>query len=119
MMVLPLCEIVPKTEYFDYVAKYKGKSEEIIPARINGEAEILVKSTAAMLYDKLNCSGVVRFDFILSKAGLYFLEVNTVPGMSEASIIPQMVRKNDMSVQDFFTQLIEEGIRKAKAARKK
>lgn len=110
LTVLPITEIVPKTGYFDYEAKYKGKSEEITPARISEESEIDCKATAAMLYHKLNCKGVVRFDFILSKKGLYFLEVNTVPGMSEASIIPQQVKVFGHTITDFFTMLIEDAL---------
>ncbi len=110
LTVLPITEIVPKTSYFDYEAKYKGKSEEITPARISEEHEVLCKATSAMLYEKLNCKGVVRFDYILSKKGLYFLEVNTVPGMSEASIIPQQLRVFGTSIKAFFSMLLEDAM---------
>jgi D-alanine-D-alanine ligase len=110
LTVLPITEIVPKTEYFDYVAKYKGKSEEITPARIPEEASLRVQSTSALLYEKLNCKGVIRIDYILAKDGLYFLEANTVPGLSEASIIPQQAQVYGYTIQEFFTMLIEDAL---------
>lgn len=110
MTVLPITQIVPKTDYFDYEAKYKGKSEEITPAPISEAAEIECKMTSAMLYEKFNCKGVVRFDYILSKKGLYFLEVNTVPGMSEASIVPQQVQVLGWTIRKFFGMLIENAL---------
>mgnify|MGYP002344234299 CR=1 FL=1 len=111
LVVFPLTEIVSKTEYFDWEAKYKGKSEEITPARISTEAEILCKSTSAFLYEKLNCRGVVRFDYILAKDGLYFLEVNTVPGMSEMSIVPQQARAHGYTIPEFISILLKEAVR--------
>lgn len=113
LTVLPITQIVSKTSYFDYEAKYKGKSEEITPAKIKEEDEVLCKATSAMLYEKLNCKGVVRFDYILSSKGLYFLEVNTVPGMSEASIVPQQVRVFGKTIPAFFTMLIEDALWRA------
>jgi len=110
LTALPITEIVSKTTYFDYEAKYNGKSEEITPARIPEESEMLCKATSVVLYEKLNCKGVVRFDYILSKKGLYFLEVNTVPGMSEASIIPQQVRIFGQTIPVFFSMLIEDAL---------
>lgn len=110
LTVFPITQIVPKTAYFDYEAKYQGKSEEITPAPISEEAEIECKMTSAMLYEKLNCKGVVRFDYILSKKGLYFLEVNTVPGMSEASIVPQQVQVLGWTIRKFFGMMIENAL---------
>jgi D-alanine-D-alanine ligase len=91
--VLPLCEVVSKKDFFDYEAKYQaGMSNEIIPAEIPEEAEMDIKTTAVYVYEKLNCKGVVRIDFIISDDEIYFLEANTIPGMSKASIVPQMAR---------------------------
>lgn len=110
LTVLPVTEIVSKTEFFDYEAKYKGKSKEITPACISEDDEIQCKSTSAMLYQKLNCKGVVRFDYILTKKGLYFLEMNTVPGMSEASIIPQQAKFFGYSISEFCSMIIEDAL---------
>jgi D-alanine-D-alanine ligase len=108
LVVLPLTEIVPKTEYFDFEAKYRGASEEITPARISAADEQEIKRVSALLFRHLHCQGVVRFDYILSEQGLFFLEVNTVPGMSAESIVPQMLAHHGMSLTDFITNLIEE-----------
>jgi D-alanine-D-alanine ligase len=108
LVVLPLTEIVSKTEYFDFEAKYHGKSEEITPARISEMDETAVKHVSSLLYRHLGCKGVVRFDYILSDRGLFFLEVNTVPGMSKESIIPQQLAHHGMSVTDFITGLLRE-----------
>jgi D-alanine-D-alanine ligase len=111
LIVLPITEIVPKKEFFDYEAKYtKGMSNEITPARISEEMEIRCKTTSAMLYEKLNCKGVVRFDYIMTKNDLYFLEVNTVPGMSEASIIPQQAKFFGYTIGEFFTMMVEDAL---------
>jgi D-alanine-D-alanine ligase len=114
LTVFPITEIVSQTEYFDWAAKYRGKSQEITPARISEEAEVLCKTTSAMLYEKLNCQGVVRFDYILSKKALYFLEVNTVPGLSELSIVPQQAQVFGYSIKEFFSLLIEDALWRAK-----
>jgi D-alanine-D-alanine ligase len=91
--VLPLCEVVSKKDFFDYEAKYQaGMSNEIIPAEIPEDAELDIKTTAVYIYEKLNCRGVVRIDFIIGADEVYFLEANTIPGMSKASIVPQMAR---------------------------
>ncbi|MBN2682819.1 MAG: D-alanine--D-alanine ligase [Bacteroidales bacterium] len=106
--VLPITEIVSKNEFFDYEAKYLGASEEITPARISPEVEIKCKELTSNIYDFLGCKGVVRIDFLLRDNQLYFMEINTVPGMSEASIIPQQVAAEGLYLMDFFTELIED-----------
>jgi D-alanine-D-alanine ligase len=110
LIVFPITEIVSEKEFFDYEAKYLGKSQEITPARIPEEMEILCKSTSAWLYDKLNCQGVVRFDYIMTKNHLTFLEVNTVPGMSEASLIPQQAKEFGLTMKEFFSMMIEDAL---------
>ncbi len=94
MIVFPICEIVSKTEFFDYEAKYNEKLvEEIIPAPISEEISEVINSTSVYLYNKLNLKGVVRMDYIFNEDNEYiFLEANTIPGMSAQSIIPQMAR---------------------------
>ena len=109
IIVLPLTEIVSKKEFFDYEAKYvKGKADEITPARISEEQEKHVKRISANLYHQLNCNGVVRFDYILSEGAYYFLEVNTVPGMSEASIVPQQAEFYGLTLTSMISMLLEE-----------
>ena len=113
MTVFPVVEVVSKKEFFDYEAKYNpALSEEIIPAPIPTSLDTKIKETSAFLYKKLNCKGVVRFDYIYSAKNrkLYFLEVNTVPGLTTESIIPKMAREMGISLQELFTKLIEDAI---------
>src|SRR5690606_22381075 len=90
--VLPVTEIRPKGEFFDYAAKYEGASEEITPAPLSDALTAQCQARSLELYDILGCRGMVRFDYILENDIFCFLEANTTPGMSEASIIPQQVR---------------------------
>lgn len=111
--VLPMTEIVPKKDFFDYEAKYTaGMSEEITPAQMGEEMTAKIRAAAIKVYEVFNCSGVVRIDFIYhaERQQPYMLEVNTVPGQSEASIVPQMVRAMGWSLTDFYTALIEEAL---------
>jgi D-alanine-D-alanine ligase len=113
MTVFPVVEVISKKEFFDYEAKYNpALSQEIIPAPITTNLEIKIKETSAFLYKKLNCKGVVRFDYIYSAKSrkLYFLEVNTVPGLTSESIVPKMAREMGISLQELFTMLIEDAI---------
>jgi D-alanine-D-alanine ligase len=108
MLALPLCEIVSKNDFFDYEAKYTdGMADEIVPARVSLEVEQQCKTVSAYLYNKLNCKGIVRFDFILSDNELFLLEANTIPGLSANSIVPKMVRNMGYSLKDFYTMIIE------------
>ena len=104
---LPITEIVSKNDFFDYEAKYQGKSEEITPARIPADVEKACRETSVKIYKALNCNGIVRIDYIVSDGKLYFLEVNTVPGMSRESIIPQQIRTAGMTVKDVYSKLID------------
>jgi len=107
-MVLPITEIVSKNEFFDYEAKYiAGKSDEITPADIDEVAEIEVKATSAMLYDKFECKGFARFDYILTPKQLVFIEVNIVPGMSEASIMPKQAACMGITLGNLFGMALE------------
>ena len=106
LVALPLTEIVSKNEFFDYEAKYQGKSEEITPAPVDEVVAEDIRKTSLELYKILNCKGIVRFDYILNGDELNFLEVNTVPGFSEASIIPQQVLKAGISLKDLFTEAV-------------
>lgn len=109
IIVLPISEILSKREFFDYEAKYTPSlADEVIPAQIPASVSKECVETSERLYEKLNCKGVVRFDYIFNDSGLYFLEVNTVPGMTEASIVPKMAKCRGYSLQQFFTMLVEE-----------
>ena len=103
---LPVTEIISDNEFFDYDAKYLGASKEICPAGIDKEISDRVKSISQQLYEYLGCRGVVRFDYILKGEDIYFLEVNTVPGMTEMSLVPQQIRVAGMTIKEFLSQLI-------------
>jgi D-alanine-D-alanine ligase len=109
LQVLPITEIETSNEFFDFEAKYQGKSIETTPAIIDATMQEQLESAAKRVYEVLNCRGVVRVDFIYNEQkGLpYMLEVNTVPGQSAASVIPQQVKAMGMSLQDFYTSIIE------------
>lgn len=107
IVALPVIEIVSENEFFDYDAKYNGKSQEICPARISDSERELIQETSRKIYARLACSGVVRIDYILSPEGLYFLEINTIPGMTAASLVPKQVRTAGMDMTDFLTEIIE------------
>jgi len=109
IVVLPLTEIKSKREFFDYQAKYTSSlAQEIVPAPLTANQENLITETSSRLYGQLNCKGIVRFDYILNKKGIYFLEVNTVPGLTEASIIPKMANHAGISLKSLFTLLVQE-----------
>jgi len=107
IVALPVIEIVSDNEFFDFDAKYNGKSQEICPARITKEESDLIQDVSKKIYARLDCAGCVRIDFILSDKGLYFLEINTVPGMTSASLVPKMVRTAGISITDFLSQIID------------
>ena len=110
-LVFPVTEIVPKTEFFDFEAKYtSGMSEEITPARIPDEVTERVQELSSHIYDVLGCRGIVRVDYIYSNDKLYFIEINTIPGMSQASIVPQQVRTMGLELRDVLTLEIEDAI---------
>jgi len=105
---MPITQIIPKGEFFDYQAKYEGNSMEITPARIDQESYKLTQQLSKEIYHKLDLRGVVRVDYILVEKTPYVIEVNAVPGLSKASLIPQQVAAMKMSLKDFFTAIIEE-----------
>ncbi|MBC7653327.1 MAG: D-alanine--D-alanine ligase [Oligoflexus sp.] len=112
--VLPITEIKSSKEFFDYEAKYTaGVTQEITPAQIVEEQTLKVGEIVKSIYAKLNCKGMVRVDFILQDytEEFFFIEINTVPGQSENSIIPQQVRVAGMKLKDFYSLLIEEALK--------
>jgi len=106
---LPIIEIITENEYFDYEAKYNGRSREVCPAEATPDIVKSVQETTVDIYSNLGCKGVVRMDYILAKDGLYFLEVNTIPGMTSASLVPKMVRAAGIDISDFLSDIIENG----------
>jgi D-alanine-D-alanine ligase len=111
---LPVTEVVSKNEFFDFGAKYRGLSDEITPARISSEATALVQRATSQVYGRLGCSGIIRADYILRGSTPYFLEVNTVPGMTATSIIPQQVRAAGLSMVQVLSDLIEDALARKK-----
>ena len=114
IITLPFTEILTKKEFFDFDAKYKGMSEEITPAEVTEEIGEAVRAAAKKVYEIFNCRGIVRIDFIYStdRQQPYMLEINTVPGQSEASIVPQQVKAMGWSLKDFYTALIEDALKR-------
>lgn len=106
-VALPVIEIISDNEFFDYEAKYNGHSREVCPAQIPDSLRNHIQDVSKRIYGHLGCTGLVRVDYICSDEGLYFLEVNTIPGMTAASLVPQMVRASGMSMTDFLTTVIE------------
>ncbi|MGM9837251.1 MAG: D-alanine--D-alanine ligase [Paludibacteraceae bacterium] len=104
----PITEVVSKNEYFDYDAKYKGESDEITPARIPDEVRDAVQALTLHIYDLLGCRGIIRVDYILTEGWkINLLEVNTTPGMTATSFIPQQVRAAGLKMGDVLGDIIE------------
>jgi len=110
VITLPMTEIISKNDFFDYEAKYEGASEEVTPADASEKITKQVKQAAEKIYNVFNCNGIVRIDFIYddAKQEPYMLEINTVPGQSAASIVPQQVLAMNSTLKEFYTSLIEE-----------
>ena len=106
---LPVTEVVPKTDFFDYDAKYNGKVEEITPARIPDQLRDRIQDLTAKIYDLLGCHGIIRNDYIITDGDkINLLEVNTTPGMTATSFIPQQIRAAGMNLTDVLTEIIED-----------
>lgn len=110
LVALPLTEIVSENEFFDYEAKYLGKSSEITPARLSPETTEKVQLAAKKIYRRLGCKGIVRIDFMVQDEEPYFMEINGIPGMSQASIIPQQIKAAGMDVPAVLGQIVKEGL---------
>ena len=104
---LPVIEIISETGWFDYDAKYNGLSQEVCPAEIPDALARQVQDISCRLYRHLGCKGLVRMDYLSAADGIYFLEVNIIPGMTNASLVPKMVRAAGLNFTDFLTTLIE------------
>jgi D-alanine-D-alanine ligase len=109
IIALPITEIITENEFFDYQAKYEGASQEVTPAQVEESIAEQIQSTAKKAYAIFNCSGVIRIDFIFDDKTQhpFLLEINTIPGQSEASIVPQQVKAMGWTLKEFYSQLIE------------
>ena len=106
--VLPITEVVSENEFFDFDAKYKGQVQEITPARISDALTERVHKLTSAIYDILGCKGIVRIDYIISEGEVInLLEVNTTPGMTATSFIPQQIAAAGMDIKDVMTEIIE------------
>ena len=110
--VLPITEIVTENDFFDYEAKYEGKSKEITPARISEKQKVNIEEPAKKVYSLLNMSGFSRSEFILVDDEPYFLEINTVPGLTEESILPQQSLLAGISLRELFDTAIVDSLNK-------
>ncbi|GHT50179.1 D-alanine--D-alanine ligase [Bacteroidia bacterium] len=107
-VVFPITEVVPKNEFFDYNAKYNLESEEITPAHISQALTDEIQTLTSQIYDWVGAQGIIRVDYIISEAGIVrMLEVNTTPGMTSTSFIPQQVRAAGLDIKDVMTEIIE------------
>jgi len=113
--VLPLTEVVTENEFFDFDAKYNGQVQEITPARLADEMTKKVQDETLRIYDLLGASGLIRVDYIIPEnEEPYMLEVNTTPGMTATSFIPQQVRAAGLDIKDVMTEIIEDALLKCK-----
>ncbi len=110
IVVLPVTEIIPETEFFDFAAKYEGKSKEVTPADLSDTLTQQCRQLTGKIYELLKCKGVVRIDYILVGDTFHLLEPNTIPGISPASIVPQQAQAYGWSLGHFFSLLIEESL---------
>jgi D-alanine-D-alanine ligase len=112
IVTLPFTEVIAHNEFFDFEAKYGGKSSEVTPAQCDASTADKVRKAATRVYEIFNCRGIVRMDFIYNadEDQPYLLEINTVPGQSEASIVPQQVRAYGWTLKEFYTALIREAL---------
>ena len=111
-LVLPVTEVISKNEFFDYEAKYiPGMADEITPARINEVLTLKIQDLSSRIYDLCNCKGIVRVDYILKDQNFFFLEINTVPGMTATSFIPQQIKAAGLDLTELLTEIIQDSIK--------
>ncbi|OJV36905.1 MAG: D-alanine--D-alanine ligase A [Bacteroidales bacterium 36-12] len=112
-VVFPVTEVVPHNEFFDFDAKYKGQVDEITPARISDDLTKRIQHLTSAIYDILGCKGIVRIDYIVTEGEVInLMEVNTTPGMTATSFIPQQVRAAGLDIKDIMTEIIENELSK-------
>ena len=113
--VFPITEVIPANEFFDFEAKYNAeKAQEITPARLPQETTDRIQKITSLIYDILGCKGIARTDYMLSDNKIFLLEVNTTPGMTPTSFIPQQIKAAGLDIKDVFTDIIEDSINRAK-----
>lgn len=111
-LIFPVTEVIPQNEFFDFDAKYTaGKTDEITPARISPELTQKIQQLSSRIYDLCDCSGIVRMDYILKDNEFYFLEVNTTPGMTATSFVPQQIAAMDRKLGDVLGLIIEDKLK--------
>jgi D-alanine-D-alanine ligase len=111
-ILFPVTEVIPLNEFFDFEAKYTvGKTDEITPARISPELTNKIQQLSSRIYDLCDCSGIVRIDYILKDNEFYFLEVNTTPGMTSTSFVPQQIAAMDRKLGDILGLIIEDKLK--------
>jgi len=111
-ILFPVTEVIPQNEFFDFEAKYTvGKTDEITPARISPELTDKIQQLSSRIYDLCDCSGIVRVDYILKDDEFYFLEVNTTPGMTATSFVPQQIAAMDRKLGDVLGLIIEDKLK--------
>jgi D-alanine-D-alanine ligase len=109
--IFPLTEVVSHNEFFDFEAKYTPeKALEITPARVDEEITLKIQGTSSSIYDLIGCKGLVRIDYIISQDHVYLLEVNTTPGMTATSFIPQQIRAKKLDIKKVFTEILEDAM---------
>ena len=111
-VVFPVTEVVSSNEFFDYDAKYNGQVQEITPARISKELTEALQTETSRIYDILHCNGIIRIDYIITKDAdgndkIMMLEINTTPGMTATSFIPQQVRAAGLDIKDVLSDIVE------------
>lgn len=112
-IVFPVTEVIPKNEFFDFEAKYTpGATDEITPARLPEDLYEKCRQLSSEIYDLCQCAGIVRVDFILKEKEFWFLEVNTTPGMTSTSFIPQQINAMGLTLKEIISQVIEEGLQR-------
>jgi D-alanine-D-alanine ligase len=112
--IFPVTEVLPKNEFFDFEAKYTvGASEEITPARLPEHLFKKCQDISSHIYDLCNCQGIVRVDYILKNGEFYFLEINTTPGMTNTSFIPQQIKVMGLTLTEVLTEVINDGLSKS------
>jgi len=109
---LPITEIISQNDFFDYKAKYEGLSEEITPARINEKHTKEVQQISVQIYKQMNLRGICRIDFIIMNDIPYIIEINTIPGITEESIIPKQAKEAGISLLQLFDSCIENTLNK-------
>ena len=111
--MLPVTEVVTKNEFFDYNAKYNGQVEEITPARISDDLTRRIGQVTTAVYEILGCKGIIRVDYIITDGNkINLLEVNTTPGMTKTSFIPQQIRAAGLDIKAVMTEIIEDNIQR-------